>query len=106
MLVLLTKAGLAVVMALKAFHVKLAPAISEIRFYLDPKGLCFWLPMTVTGDLYPKFEVRPFPGGGGWYVIITPRKGAAPEEYFGYSTEAQAMNWVQMERIKRATRRT
>jgi hypothetical protein len=59
----------------------------------------------MTDTAYPKFDVRLFPGGKSWYVIIVQKEGAEPEEFFGFATEAKALEWAVSERTRRSSER-
>jgi hypothetical protein len=57
--------------------------------------------MTTTS--YPQIDVRLFPGGRSWYVVIVQEEGASPEEFFGFGTEAGALEWAASERLRRTS---
>jgi hypothetical protein len=54
-------------------------------------------------DCYATYEVLPVEGGGGWYVIVTPRNGPVEKRY-GFATEAEARHWVRNDMVARTLR--
>jgi hypothetical protein len=47
---------------------------------------------------YPIYEVLPLEDGGGWYAIITPRKGP-PNAVYGFLSEIEAWGWLRKDRM-------
>jgi hypothetical protein len=48
----------------------------------------------MSDDPYPKYEAFPLKDGGGWYIVVTPTKHAAPYEIYGLASETEARKWI------------
>ena len=44
---------------------------------------------------YPKYEAFPLKDGGGWYIVVTPKKHGAPYEIYGLASETEARDWIE-----------
>ena len=44
---------------------------------------------------YPKYEAFPLKDGGGWYIVVTPKKHGASYEIYGLASETEARDWIE-----------